>query len=325
MPSTFAKNFFANGGKATFASPERAGKAEEYKNLEAKLNAEALANWGEPSWHRQVAADVTEVLDYGFVSENIFGTYIDTRVVGEFDREVVKTRRGLKVYTTARGGYVDESQMTSDVFEVPRDSMGFHVSESEDRIRANFASALSEIVTLGDARLATELNRRLFAMFQTAVHGGDASYITGAGLSKVALDAAIRAVKDAVKPDGVGPVPITIIGRATMIDQISDFAGFANEAVEEIRLKGRLGVYRGCNLVVTHNYVDEDGVNFQPANELFIFGGTAGRFVKYGGTRSKQWIENTVDYFHHRSVMDFGGLIWDNTQVRRVVDSSQGA
>ena len=38
-----------------------------------------------------------------------------------------------------------------------------------------------------------------------------------------------------------------------------------------------------------------------------MFGGTVGVFAKYGGMRTKNWIENTVDYYHARGRMDAGG------------------
>jgi hypothetical protein len=59
------------------------------------------------------------------------------------------------------------------------------------------------------------------------VPNGSPYYSTAAGLTKATLDDAIRDVKDSIKPNGQGPVPVTIIGRASMVDQISDFTGYA--------------------------------------------------------------------------------------------------
>jgi hypothetical protein len=70
-----------------------------------------------------------------------------------------------------------------------------------------------------------------------------------------------------------------------MVDQISDFTGFSSEALEEIRMRGRLGTYRGCNVVQITNFTDEDGESYIPANELWVFGGTVGKFALFGSTR----------------------------------------
>jgi hypothetical protein len=102
------------------------------------------------------------------------------------------------------------------------------------------------------------------------------------------VNASIREVRDAIKPTGMGPVPVTIIGRASMVDKISDFVTssgtFDPEATEQIRAQGRLGVYRGANIVQVENYTDEDGVPYIPANELWVMGGTVGKFALYGPT-----------------------------------------
>ena len=295
---------------------------EEHAAIADALNEEARENWDNPEWHRQVARDLAETLDYGFTFNNLFGTYLQVETVGEFDRVVLKERRGLKVFYTSRGGYIEESQLRTEQWELPRDTLGFHVSEHEDKLRANFASSMEDLVSLGEARLEAEVNRRIFALLQTAIPNTSPYYAGVNGLADTDLNSALTEVKDAIKPNGMGPVPVTIIGRASMVDQISGFTGYADEAKEEIRLRGRLGTYRAANIVQVINCTDEDGKSYIPANELWVFGGTVGKFALYGGMQVKSWDENTVDYRHYRSRKDIGGLVHHPEQARRIVDSS---
>lgn len=295
----------------------------EHSALVEKLNEEARQNWDNEAWHRQVAQDVANTLDYQFTFENLFSTYFQVENVGEFDRVTLRERRGLKVFYTSRGGYIEESQIRTEDWQLPRDTLGFHVSEHTDKLRAGFATAMSDLVTLAEARLEAEVNRRIFSLLQEAIPSSAPEYVATAGLTKPELDAAIREVRDAIKPNGLGPVPVTVIGRASMVDQISDFnLGFDPEATSEIRAKGRLGVYRGANVVQVINYTDEDGASYIPANELWVFGGTVGRFAMYGGMQVKSWEENAYDYRHYRARKDIGGLVHHPEQARRIVDSS---
>ena len=317
---TLAKSFASHRGRDPFAgTPEQ---VEEYKRLANALNEQARDNWEEPEFHRQVAADISSELDYGFTFENMFSTYFATENVGEFDRVVLKERRGLQVFYTARGGHVDESHLRTEQWELPRDTLGFHVRESEDKLRANFADTITDVVGLGRERLEAEVNRRIFNTLQASVPNTSPFYVSGAGLDKAVLDTMIREVKDAIKPNGQGPVPVTIIGRASMVDQISDFPGYADEALEEIRLRGRLGTYRGCNIQQLLNFTDEDGDSYIPNNELWVFGGNVGKFALYGDLRVKTWNENTVDYQHYRAVKDIGGLVHHPEQARRFIDTA---
>lgn len=295
----------------------------ENASLMEKLNQEARDNWDSDAWHRQIAADIATSLDYQFTFDNLFSQYFQVEAVGEFDRVILKERRGLKVFYTSRGGYIDESQIRTEEWQIPRDTLGFHLSEMTDKLRANFAVNMTDMVTLGEARLEAEVNRRIFNLLQEAVPSSAPEYVATNGLTKPELDAAIREVRDAIKPNGMGPIPVTIIGRASMIDQISEFnLGFDPEASEEVRTKGRLGVYRGANVVQVINYTDEDGESYIPANELWVFGGTVGKFAMFGGMQVKSWEENTVDYRHYRARKDVGGLVHHPEQARRIVDSS---
>lgn len=295
----------------------------EHAALAEKLNQEARENWDNETWHREVAATLASTLDYQFTFENLFATYFQVETVGEFDRVVLRERRGLKVFYTSRGGYIDESQLREEIWQLPRDTMGFHVSEHSDKLRANFATAMEDLVNLGEQRLNAEVNRRIFSLLQEAVPSGNPSYVSVAGLTAPVLNAAIREVRDAIKPNGLGPIPVTVIGRAAMIDKISDFGlGFDPEGVAEIRARGRLGVYRGANIVQVINYTDEDGASYIPANELWVFGGTVGKFAMYGGMQVKSWEENTVDYRHYRARKDVGGLVHHPEQARRIVDTT---
>ena len=321
MSTTTAKQLIDGRSALDPWGRNRAARSEQAA-LAEKLNNEARENWDSEAWHRQVAADIANTLDYGFTNDNLFSTYFNVQTVGEFDRVRLRERRGMKVFYTSRGGYIEESQIRTEEWELPRDTLGFHVSEHIDKLRANFATTIADMVTLGEARLNAEVNRRIFSLLQEAVPNGSDEYVASTGLAKAEVDAAVREVRDAIKPNGLGPVPVTIAGRASMIDKISEFSGYAPEATEEIRLRGRLGTYKGANLVQISNFTDEDGESYIPANELWIFGGDVGRFALYGGLQVKTWDENTVDYRHYRARKDIGGLVHHPEQARRVVDSS---
>jgi hypothetical protein len=326
--TSLISNLINSGSPAVdpFGRPKRE-EVEEYARLKAALNEEARENWHNEAWKREVAILIASRLDYGFTFENLFSTYFRTERVGEFETVEVRERRGLKVFYTSRGGYIDESQLKTERWELPRDTIGFHVSEHEDKLRANFSDTAESLVSLAEQRLDAEVNRRIFNLLQAAIPNGNPYYVSTAGLTKANLDDALRNVRDAVKPNnGVTP-PVTIIGRAAMIDKISavvvDAATLNDpDGTAEIRQKGRLGVYRGANVVQVNNYTDENDLSYIPANELWVFGGDVGKFAMYGDLQAKSWTENTVDYWHYRGRKDIGGLVHHPEQARRIVDSS---
>ena len=129
----------------TMVDPFGRPKAEDiaaYERAKAALNTEAKDNWANETWHREQAAILAERFDYGFQFDNLFPTYFEVRNVGEFDTVTLSERRGMQVFWTARGGYIDETQLKTERWDVPRDTVGFHVSEFEDKLRANSAETI---------------------------------------------------------------------------------------------------------------------------------------------------------------------------------------
>lgn len=317
------KNLSRNRGAAGSWGSSSREELEAYNTAKAELTALAKERWDDPEFHREVARDIQSEVDYGFTHESLFGNYFNIDQVGFEDRVILRERKGLRVFFTSRGGYIEESQLRDEAWELPRDTFGFHVSEHIDKLRVNFGDTIEDLVVKGTNRMEAEVYRRALALMQAAIPSGSPYYTSAAGVSKATIDAQLRAVADSVKPDGTGFVPITIMGRAQMVDQISDFDhGFDPEAKAEIRLKGQLGVYRGANIVRLHNYVDENDTAYIPANELWIFGGNVGKFALYGDSQVKTWDENTVDYRHYRARRDMGGLVHHPEQARRIIDSA---
>lgn len=306
---------------ATKAMVDSFGRSfEENKTrleLMEKANEEARQNWNDPQWRRDFAADLTESILLGFEYETLVDRWIDTERTDFNGRVFIRETKGLKAFFMARGGYIEASELTSEVSEVPRDMIGIHVYEFEDKFTTNFAESAQQLRDLAIQRMDAEVNRRVRTVLAEAVPSGSPYYISAAGIDQEALNAAISAVRDASRTGTV-----TIVGRPTMTDQIVNFTGFGNETLEEIRQKGVLGVYRGATIVSLRNYKDEDDQPFLPANELWVLAKDAGKFVFYGGLLSKEFTEQDNWYWHYLARRDSGVIVHHPERVRRVVDTS---
>lgn len=308
-----------------------AAKVEAYAKTKAALNEEAQKNWNSPDWHREMAAVISTRLDWSFTFDNLFPSFIETVNVAYDDKVVEEEFEGLQAFWTARGAYIDESQMKQSRYTMGRDTIGFHVSEFEDKLRVNFANSMESMIALGYQVMDAQINARLFSTLQTAVGVSSDYYVAAtAGLTKEVLDAAITEVADQIRPRNGVLAPITIAGRRAAIDKISDIATvgdglFDPEATAEVRSRGRLGVYRGANVQVIPNYYDANRASILAANELWVFAGTVGKLVNYGGTVTKTWAENTVDYVHYRARKDVGMAIWHPEFSRRIVITDEAS
>lgn len=300
---------------------------DQRKDLREKLaavNAEAAANWDNATWRREMAQELTETIYWGFEHENLLSLFAQVENAPFDGRVFVKEVRGLQAFWVARGGYIEASTMHAEVVEIPRDTIGFHVYEMEDKLRTSFGETQATLTELGAQRMDAEVNLRVLRLFQAAIPSSSDNYISGAGLSLAALNTGMREVRDRTL-DGT----ITIIGRATMTDQIIDEivganngTGFLPETNEQLLRQGVLGVYRGARIVTMKNYLDDQDTAFFPANEMYVVGRDASKFAFWGGLLSKEFTEEDNWYWHYLARRDFGGMVHRPDRLRRIVDTS---
>lgn len=302
--------------------------AEERAELREKIkrvNEEAALNWAKPEWRREMAAEMTQTIFEGFQHENLLSLLAEVENAGFNDRVFVKEVRGLRAFWVARGGYIEESTLRSDVMEIGRDTIGFHVSEFEDKLMTNFAETQSTLIELGIQRMDAEVNARFLALLQAAIPNTSPYYLDDSGLSLTTLNTALREVRDESKT-----FDISIVGRSTMVDQIMDEllgagnngAGFLPETNEALVQRGVLGKYRGANIVTLKNYKDDEDISFFPANELYVIGRDASKFAFWGGLMSKEYVENDNWYWHYLARRDFGGVVHRPERIRRIIDTA---
>ena len=305
--------------------------AEERDALRQKVekaNEVARANWENPQWRHEMAQELTETIYRGFEHENLLSLFTNVENAAFDGRVFVKEIRGLKAFWVSRGGYIEASEIKSEVMEIPRDTIGFHVFEFEDKMKINFSETSQSLINLAQQRMDAQVNQRLFSLFQAAVPSSSAYYSSGAGLSLTTLNTALREVRDESMDDQV-----TIIGRSTMTEQIidellgsgSNGAGFLPETNEQLGRRGVLGTYRSARIVTLKNYDDDNRVPFFPANELWVVGRDASKFAFWGGLMSKQYVENDNWYWHYLARRDFGGVVHRPERLRRIVDTSISA
>jgi len=300
----------------------------EVKETIARANEIAAANWDDPTWRREMAQELTETIYLGFEHENLL-MYMTQVENADFNARVfLKEVKGLRAFWVARGGYIESSTVYADVLEVPRDTIGFHVYEFEDKLRTNFAETQATLVELGVQRLDAMVNLRMLSLLQAAVPLNSQYTLQGSGLNLTTLNTALTQVRDESRD-----FEVAIVGRSTMTDQIIDGlmgtsqqgAGFFPETNEDLLRRGVLGTYRGAKIITLKNYRDDTDTPFFPANELWVIARDASKFAFWGGLLSKEYSEQDAWYWHYLARRDFGGVIHRPSRLRRIVDTSQQA
>jgi len=304
---------------------------EERAAYEAKVKAlteEAALNWKHAAWREEMAEVITQQITWGFEQENLIDLLANVDYLSNTGRSYVSEVKGMKAHWIAPGGYIEESTIREDRFEIRRDSVAFHVSEFEDKMEVEFGPTQANVIDLGIKRLAGEINLRVLRTFQEAVPSTSPYYTAANGLSLATLNTAIRAVKDVSNED------VVIIGRRTMTDKIIDgvvelnggaYGAYVPQTNEALLTRGVMGEYRGANIVNLKNYKDDNDNSFFPANELWVIARDASKFAFWGEPKTKQYVEEDNWFWHYLQRRDFGGIVWRPERLRRIIDTSQSA
>ena len=307
------------------------GRTEEERNnlkaLAEEINAEAAANWpvgGQSNdWLASKAQEITNTIYRGFDFVSmlpLLSTVTNEPLNGTV---TLKETLGLRAFWLARDSYIEASNLESNTLDMPKDMVGFHVYESEEKLMTNFVETQQTLINLGIKRLDAAINLRVMSLFNEAVDASSDYYITGGGLSLAALDAAIREVRDESES-----TEVSIIGRETMTGQIVDlltqdgaYGRFIPNMNEDFIRRGVLGTYRGANIITLNNYADDQRVPFFPANELYVVAKDSSRFAYFGPLMSKQYNELDNWYWHYLAKREFGGIVHHPERIRRIVDT----
>jgi hypothetical protein len=296
---------------------------------EAKVKAteEAKANWDNAQWQKDMAQALGDAIYRGFEHEDLLSLFAEVERVPYEGRSFVKQARGLKAFWVAKGGYIEASNIQSDVMEIPRDTVGFHVYEFEDKLRYGFGESIQDLINLGAQRMDAQINAHVFNLFQAAVPTSSAYYSTGSGINLTTLNSAITRIQDES-----GSSEVAIIGRITMINLIQEALmtssvpqAFLPETNEDLIRRGVLANYRGARIVPLRNYDDDTRTPFFPANELWVVGPGASKFAFFGGPQSWQWTDPGDEYVHYKTRMDFGGTVIRPERLHRFVSTSIAA
>lgn len=299
------------------ATPEVSDVAERA----ARLNAKAAENIYDSSWRTPAIQAALDTVWEGFEHENLIPFLAEVYNVSKGERLIFEEIKGLEVFFVSIGGQIDQSEITSEKWEVPRERVGFQIQELVEKLQANFSRVTGNLTERAQQQLAATLNTRLLGLYQAATPSGSPYYGDGSGLSLTWLNQAITEVKDSTQGG-----PISIVGRATMTDQLQDLLldwnGFVPETNESMLRRGVLGTYRGANVVELTNYKDAQGVSRVPANELFVVGRDAAKVGFFGPPEGDEWIADGDWYWQARGYRDVGMLVHKPENIRRYVDTS---
>lgn len=311
-----------------FGDMNHTNKVQALRSELEALNAEAAQLVRDPQWLTEQAQQIGDQIWESFQSDNLISRFSDVRSFARDGDGTIETIKGLSAFHVARGGYIEESTIQSEITHIQKDQIGIHFVEHLDRLEVNFVPTAQRLIELSARRIDAEINRRVLSVFQAAVDVGSDNYIYTPGITLAQLDDAIASVEDAASYGLGTPAPV-IIARPQMIRKLvaqltnnGTYTAFLPETNEELFRRGLIGSYRGTPIIRLDNHKDEYGRSYFPADELWVISRDAAITGFFGTPRTHNYQEQGTEYWHFIDRIDYGVTVLFPDHAFRIVDGS---
>lgn len=263
----------------------------EYDGEQEKLEAasKALAELSSKIDGRAEMAEIIRMVNDKAYNSFDIGSLIFKKThfnIGD-DVRIRTHKKGIKGYWTAPNSYVPAHYNYDTEITMTFEALGVRVRCYLSDLKTGKISSFAELVA--DAKEAIRIallqkDMQIITQTYNATKNKTNYFPTNALDAKI-LDNAIRVVR---KKTGVSPL---LIGDYDLMAQIEGLVGFdqTDEKYKEIRDKGILGKYKGCECVYLPEILDPvTGLSLIPTNKIFIVGKEIGFQASYGESDTMQ-------------------------------------
>lgn len=224
--------------------------------------------------------------------------------------------QGGKVYNYAYGGFRNISRLEHQTYTVTTKPAAVHFSVPVEQMQAGRYTLPDLTFAASQAILAYKI--RLGFDAWVSKYTTSSSYVTNANSARITatvLNSAIDTLAD------MDVNNINVIGRYSSLSNVSNFTGFSDKALEEIRMKGGLGKYRGANIVKIKYWVDQRYATVPWATSSVVLASDVKNFNRYceiGGIKKSAWIDPAYGMFHIIFQFEDGCAIWKPQYGHRI-------
>jgi hypothetical protein len=295
-----------------FATLERiAGEQDDSRRQRMRDESEAAlaAHFGNAANHAdlvELSFDLVNLAWADAMTQDIVPQIIEVKTVGLGDTDYIEDDlRGMRAYWQGKGGQILSDVLRYERTWMPREEIVTAIDGHQDEFALNFWGSFERLRAQANEKVSQAPTFRLVELVRAAVTSGA---FFGTFAASTLTSAQIDSVLDQV---------IARSGRATILGSpmgLRYLAGigleYGDEAKSQILRTGRLGVYKGSNVVELENFEDFAGNFVLPNNELWIVGKKAGRLTYYGNAAKVQILQLPSFMRRWETARDAGMLLY---------------
>lgn len=284
---------------------------EEAQDLSARIAEMAKTPEGLHELANLIVEDLAEELPVYDIRNLFFG---GVKKRGLNEKVVYKKRGKFRAYQITHGGYVPKSRIFHDNVTVQPDIFAVRPACDLLQLEVGNIHTVAELREGAREALLNLYNRHIFGAIREATSQAGVNYVkcvnANLEITKQSLNEALRMVAKHGTP--------TILGTYGALAPIADFEGYSEDTKREIEMTGKLGKYRGANIVVLDEMENEDGIQVMNDNEIFIVVEKAGHIDDFGELRNREILDVEHDEFSIKIQQMWGMTIMDDEKMVRI-------
>lgn len=248
-----------------------------------KQATQMIAKMARTEQGREEIAEVVKMaLEDSYNTFDISPKIFETKHFNYGDNPLFKThKKGVKAYWTAPNAYVPMSRNYETEITMQFEGLGVRPECLLSELKTGRLDSLAHLIRDGRDAIEMEIYHKVYEVLAQTYNetSNKNNYEAVSALDKATLDKAINYLR---KKTGGAP---TIIGDFDLCTKIEGFAGFdsCESLYNEIRDKGLLGRYRGCDILYLPEILDPvTQKSIVPMDKLFLVGNKIGYAATYG-------------------------------------------
>jgi hypothetical protein len=194
---------------------------------------------------------------------------VETVPVGATPQWIV--RKGVKAYVHEPGTYAPRSMVTQITNTIQSEMISVHPEMEISQLQAGRYGSIADITSM----CKEELLGRKYAAAWTTLINSITTTTEGSNYGTYNTTSSVTAKKNIIVSglkwvEDVGKGARAIVGRFTLVADITEFDGYSEVTKSEIDRAGWLGRYRGVPIVSLKQYTDGYGVRLINADNIMI-------------------------------------------------------
>ncbi|WP_336786947.1 HK97-fold major capsid protein [Paenibacillus sp. MMO-177] len=218
-------------------------------------------------------------------------------------------KKGIKAYWIAPNSSTPKSRNYQETLSMEFDSLSVRPEVLLDELKAGRVSSLAELLSDAKDALQSAIVEKVFIILGQVYNATSNADLFLADTSALSQASVNKAIDEVVYRTGGRA---TIIGDMKLVNQIRDFSGYTDTTKDEIMKTGRIGVYRGANIMSVSEVKDEaTGKILVPQNRIYVVSQKLGYAGTYGDSKFGQ--ESSIEDWTWNARIDkeWGATITD--------------